>query len=75
VVVGVVAHLLEVVVLAADAEALLAVGGPWPLALLVAKEDVLELVHAGVGEHQRRVVLDDHRRAGHHMMAFAFKIV
>ena len=75
VVVGVVTHLFEVVVLAADAQALLAVGGARPLALLVAKEDILELVHAGVGEHQRRVILDNHRCTRHHVMALTLKII
>ena len=75
VVVGVVAHLLEVVVFSADAQALLRVGGSRPRALLVTEEDVLELVHAGVGKHQRRVVLDDHGGTRHHMVLFALKIV
>ena len=59
VVVGVVAHFLEVVVLTRHAQAFLRVGGAFPFRGLVAQEDVLELVHASVGEHQGGVVLDD----------------
>ena len=50
---------VEVVVLAADAHALLRRGRARVVALLAAEEHVLELVHAGVGEEQRR----DRRRA------------
>ena len=59
-VVGIVAHLFEVVVLATDTQALLRVTYSRVLCRTVAKEDVLELVHSGIGEHQRRVVLDYH---------------
>ena len=58
------AHVVEVVVLAAGAHALLRGGGARVVALLAAGEDVLELDHAGVGEQQRRVVLGDERRGG-----------
>ena len=73
VVVGVVADFLQVVVLAAHAEALLGVGGPQVRGLGIAQEDVLELVHAGIGEHQGRVVLDHHRRGRHDGMALGCK--
>ena len=56
VVAGGVAHVLEVVVLAAGAHAALAGGGAHVVALVAAQEAVLELHHAGVGEQQRRVV-------------------
>ena len=65
VVVGIVSDFFQVVVLAAHAQALLRVGGAQVRGLGVAQEDVLELVHAGVGEHQGGVVLDDHRRGRH----------
>jgi hypothetical protein len=51
------AYVLKIVVLAAGAHALLRGGGAGVVARLGAEEDVLELVHAGVGEEQRRVVL------------------
>jgi len=63
------ADVLEIVVLAASAHALLAGGGAHILALLVAEEAVLELVHAGVGEEQGRVVMGNQRRGGDHRMA------
>ena len=55
------AHRLQVIVLAAHAEALLAVGGTGELGRGIAQEDILELVHSRIREHQRRVVLDHHR--------------
>jgi len=64
-VVRVVPHLLEVVVLARDAEDLLGVrdAGVGPGA--GAEEHVLERVHPGVDEQERGVVLGDDRRARH----------
>ena len=56
VVAGRVAHVLEIVVLAARADALLRGRRPRVGARFEAGEDVLELHHAGVREHQRRVV-------------------
>mgnify|MGYP002508068485 CR=1 FL=1 len=70
VVVGVHAHLLEVVVLAADAQTLLRVGNTRIFWSHSAKDDVLELVHARVGKHQRGVVFDYHGRGWHDVMAF-----
>ena len=65
VVVHVLAHVLEVVVLAAGADALLAVagarqGGQGAVGVSSAQEDGLELVHASVGEQQGRVVVGNH---------------
>ncbi len=62
VVIGVLAHVLEVVVLAPRSDALLGVHRPFQTrerAVLthIAEEDGLELVHPRVGEHQRRVVV------------------
>ena len=51
-----VAHVLEVVVLAAGAYAALRGGGALVRAGLLAEEHVLELHHPGVGEEERRVV-------------------
>ena len=54
-----VADLLEIVMLAAGPDALLAGGGPGVVALLLAQERALELHHAGVREKQRRIVGGD----------------
>ena len=66
-----VADIVEVVVLAAGAHAFLrgrrAAIGP----LFQAGEDVLELHHAGIGEHQRRVVARHQRRGRHDRVAVA----
>ena len=60
-VVSVVAHLLQVVVLAAHAQAFLRVGAAAGLGVLGTQYDVLPLVHARISKHQRGVVLDNHR--------------
>ncbi len=59
---GGVADIVEIVVLAAGAHAFLRGGGGRIGPLLDAGEDVLELHHAGIGEHQRRVVARHERR-------------
>ena len=69
VVVCVVAHFFKVVVLSADAEALLRVGGAERAGFGIAEEYILELVHPGVGEHQRRVVLYYHGCRRDHRVA------
>ena len=67
--------LLQVVVLAADADALLRVGNPLVRALPRAEEDFLELVHSGVGEEKRRVRRQDHGRAGDNLVPLGFEEV
>src|SRR5208337_2850504 len=59
------AYVFEIVVFAAGAHALLRSGGARVIALLQSKEDVFELVHAGVGEQKRRVVRRNERRRVH----------
>ena len=71
VVVGVVSDFLQVVVFAADAETFLAVRHARIFDRVVAQDDALPRVHAGVGEHQRRVIFYHHWRAGDHLVAFA----
>ena len=73
VVVVVAAHDVEVVVLTRHAEALLAVACALPTLRIVAKEDGLELVHARVREHERRVVMRNHRRRTHKEVALGFE--
>src|SRR6185295_16845490 len=63
-----VAHLLQVVVLAAGADALLAGDGPLIIAAFQPLKHTLELHHARVREQQRRVVGRHKRRAGHLLM-------
>ena len=67
--VRVLADVVEVVVLAAGPDALLRVGRPLVGPGAGAEEDVLELVHAGVGEQQRRIVERHHRRRRHERVA------
>ncbi len=68
-----VADVFQVVVLAAGTYALLAGGGTGIGALLQAEEAVLELVHAGVGEQQGRVVRRNQRTGGHASVALLFE--
>src|SRR5215813_412229 len=56
------AHFVQVVVLAAGADAFLRRRGALVIAPLGAEEDVFELVHPGVGKEQRRVVRRQQRR-------------
>ncbi len=50
-------NLLEVVVLPRYAQTFLAVGHSPAFRHTVAKDYILELIHSGVGKHQRRVIL------------------
>ena len=72
--IGVVAHFLKVVVLAADAQTLLRVGNTPPLGVLVAQDNILELVHTRIGKHERGVILDNHGSRRHDMVAMLLKI-
>ncbi len=67
------ADLLEVVVLAARAHALLGSRGARVVALLAPQENVLELVHARVREEQRRVIRGDKRRGRQDAVAARFE--
>ena len=70
---SVVSHCFEVVVLSADPEAFLRIGGPLRLRNRVAQEYILELVHSGIREHQGRIVLYDHRGRRYYGMSFGSK--
>jgi len=52
-------------------KAFLAVCDPATFGGAVAKDNVLELVHAGIGEHQCRVVLDYHRSRRDNLVSLA----
>ena len=71
VVAGGVTHRVQVVVLAAGAQAALDVGRAHVAALLRAQEHVLELDHPRVGEQQGRVVGRYERRGRHDLVALA----
>jgi hypothetical protein len=75
VVAGGVADIVEVVMLAAGAHAFLRGRGAGIGALLLAGEHVLELHHAGIGEHQGRVIARHQRRGFHHRMAVLAEII
>src|SRR6516162_8838980 len=69
-----IADIVEIVVLAAGAHAFLRRDRAHVGALLQAGEDVLELYHAGIGEHQRWIIARHERRRGHDFVPFARKI-
>ena len=70
-----IADIFEVIVLAACADAFLRCHGAVVAACLKAGEQVLELHHAGIGEHQRRVVLWHKRAGGHDLVAVGPEII
>ena len=72
---AILADLVEVVVLAAGADALLRAGRSHIVALLQAKEHILELVHACVGEEQGGVALGDDGARGDHGVELLGKIL
>ena len=66
---------VQVVVFAAHTHALLRRGGALIGATLLAKKEVFELVHPGVGEQQRRVVGRHQWRAGHDRVPVTLEVV
>ncbi len=66
---GCAADVLQVVVLAAGPDALLRSGGAHVSPFFLAEEAVLELVHAGIGKEQGRIVVRYQGRGRDHRMA------
>ena len=60
--------------LAARPDALLRAGRTRVVPFFAADEHVLELVHAGVGEQERRIVGRYERRTGHDAVTVSFKM-
>ncbi len=57
--VGIDAHLFEIVVLSAHAKALLAVGNPRVKHRFSANKNVFKRIHTRISKHQRRIILND----------------
>ena len=70
-----IADILQVIMLAASPNAFLRGNGPVVIACLKPGEQVLELHHAGIGEHQGRVILWDQRTRIDDLMLVLVKIV
>ncbi len=70
-----VADVIEVVMLAPCPHAFLAGRRARDSPRFLAREDVLELHHTGVGEHQRRVVARHERRRGHNLVAVLLEVI
>ena len=75
VVCAVVAYVFQVVVFARHAQAFLGVGDAPVIGHLVAEEEILELVHPRVGEHEGRILFVHNRRRRHNFMLFGGKKV
>ena len=69
------ADFVQIVVLAAGAHAFLRRAGAHVVALLDAQKDILELVHAGVGEEQRRIVGRQQGRRAHARMPVPLEVL
>jgi hypothetical protein len=69
------ANVFEIIVLAARADAFLRRRGAVVIAFFEAEEDVFELVHPGIGEKQRRIVLRDERGRVDFFVSFLDEIV
>jgi len=66
---------LEVVVFARHAQALLAGGGAAGADVLFAQKDAFKLHHPGVGEQQRGILLRHQRRTGQHLVPVFRKVI
>jgi|SRR6516225_634985 len=67
--------IVEIVVLPADAHHLLRRRGAPVVARLAPEKQVLELVHAGVGEQESGVVAGDQRRTRHDAVAVLLEVL
>ena len=70
-----IAHIVEIVVLAASPHAFLRRRGGDVRTRLQPREDILERHHAGVDEHERRVVVRHQRCRRHARMPLGFEII
>jgi len=67
------ADIVEVVMFASGADTFLAGGSPLKINLALTGKNIFELVHAGIGEKQGRVVKRNYRRRGQAFVAASFK--
>ncbi len=70
-----VADVFQVIVLTAGTHAALRRGGARIIALVLTKENVFKLHHAGVSKQQRRIVVWYEGAAGYNLMSLAMKKV
>ena len=75
VVIGVVAYLLQIVVLSGYAETLLGIGNPRTLHRSISQKNILELVHPRVGKHQGWIILNHHWCGRNNLVLFGGKKV
>ena len=73
VVIGIVAYLLQVVMLTRHAQTLLRIANSGCFDRRITQEHILKLVHTCIGKHQRRIVLNNHRCRGYYHVAFALE--
>ena len=65
--------IVEVVMLASGADTFLAGDSPFVINLALTGKDIFELVHAGIGEKQGRVIKRNYRRRWQPFMSVTFK--
>ena len=65
----------QIIMLSADTQTLLAVRTSAGFRVASAKDDVLPLVHAGIGKHQGRVVLHYHRGRRNNLMTLRLEVL
>ena len=73
VVISIVTYFFQVIVLTTYAETLLRVRYSLVFRRGIAQDNILELVHPCIGEHQSRVILNDHWSRRHNLVAFRLK--
>ena len=70
-----IAHIVQIIVLASGANTFLAGRGALVVAMLHPGEQVLELNHPGIGEHQCRIIARYQRRRGNNLVPLLGKVV
>ena len=70
VVIRIMSHFFQIVVFARHAQAFLRVGYTRIFDGVIAQNNALPRVHTGIGEHEGRVVFDNHRGGWHYLVAF-----
>ena len=75
VVIGIMPDFFQIIMLSADTQTLLAVRTSAGFRVASAKDDVLPLVHAGIGKHQGRVILHYHRGRRNNLMTLRLEVL
>ncbi len=66
--ISIVTHLLQIVVFTGHPQTFLSIAYTWRGGLAGSQEVVLELVHARIGKHQGRIILQNHGCGGENLV-------